>query len=133
MVERLLFLAEGLYLGRNHEVLQGDFRLLGILYDVLFLSAHEFLYFILFTIKRGKKQRTREETQKKIRARFHHSDVDFIFFVFFSFVTFVLSFFAKWVATFRLLPNAKLSIVCCIREIISSWCFSCASYVALRS
>ena len=57
----------------------------------------------------------------------------FISFVFFSFTTFVLSFFAQWMPTFSLLLNTKLSIVCYIRDIISSWCFSCASYVALRS
>ncbi|MFW5482897.1 MAG: hypothetical protein ACOCON_09080, partial [Prevotella sp.] len=55
-------------------------------------------------------------------------DAGFISFVFVSFSTFELSFFAQWVSTFRLLFDDKLSIVCCIRDIISSWCFSCASY-----
>lgn len=47
-------------------------------------------------------------------------DAGFISFVFVSFSTFELSFFAQWVPTSILLLDAKLSIVCCIHDIISS-------------
>ena len=56
---------------------------------------------------------------KKIKINLE-VNVGFICFVFVSFSTFVLSFVAQWMPTFSLLLNTRLSIVCCIRDIISS-------------